>query len=331
MSQEDYPIDIVIIWVDGDDPVWVKDFNKHVIENPEGDYRRNRYRDWEFLRYWFRSIEKNANWFNKIFFVTCGHIPSWLNRNNNRLVIINHKDYIPEDALPTFNANPIEINLHRIHGLSEHFIFFNDDMFIVQKTKRTDFFHKERPVDTAILNAYAGGELTHILMNDLEVINKHFSKRDVLRHNIGNWFNVKYGLYLLRTLCLLPWPRFTGFINHHQPQPFLKKTFLKLWDKEQALLESVTLNKFRSSKDVNQYLFRYWQFCEGAFHPSKARGYLYEIKGLDITILRKILVDKSIITICLNDDINDIHFDETRKQISDVLNSIFPHISTFEL
>lgn len=75
---------------------------------------------------------------NKIYFVTWGHLPKWLNTNNEKLVIVNHKDFIPNET-PAFNCNSIEPYIHKIKGLSEQFVYFNDDMFIGKNVKPTDF------------------------------------------------------------------------------------------------------------------------------------------------------------------------------------------------
>ena len=94
------------------------------------------------MRYWFRGIEKFMPFVNKIFFVTWGHIPEWLNTDNEKLVIVNHRDYIPEKYLPTYNSNVIEMNFHRIKDLSECFVNFNDDMFITDYVTEDYFFKK---------------------------------------------------------------------------------------------------------------------------------------------------------------------------------------------
>ena len=66
-------------------------------------------------------------------FVTWGHLPKWLNIDNEKLVIVNHQDYIPEKYLPTFNSNVLDLNMFRIPGLSEQYINFNDE-YICNKT-----------------------------------------------------------------------------------------------------------------------------------------------------------------------------------------------------
>lgn len=137
-------IDCVILWVDGSDPEWIAQKNKYAgikIENV--DNKEDRYRDWDTLKYLFRGIEKYASWFRKVFLVTCGQIPEWIDTSYPKLEIVFHEEFIPEQYLPTFNSHTIELNLHRIKELSNEFVYFNDDMFILRKTRPTDFFKME--------------------------------------------------------------------------------------------------------------------------------------------------------------------------------------------
>ena len=96
-------VDIVISWVDGDDPEWVAEKQRYTSEiDNKVDEKRARYRDWDNVQYIFRGIEKFAPWVNKIFFVTYGHLPAWLDVTNPKLVVVKHEDFIPKEYLPTF-------------------------------------------------------------------------------------------------------------------------------------------------------------------------------------------------------------------------------------
>ena len=161
-------IDIVILWVDGNDPEWLKQKNKYL--EIKGDTNINRFRDCENLQYLFRGIEKYAAWVNKIFFITWGHIPKWLNTNNEKLEIVRHAEFIPNEYLPTFNSNVIEMNLHRIKKLSSKFILFNDDLFILKELKPTDFFEKDLPKDFYV--EYL--KLLIIILININLLNKTF-------------------------------------------------------------------------------------------------------------------------------------------------------------
>ena len=149
----DKKIDFVITWVDDSDPKWRKEYEYYSAK--EGRCINTdacRYRDWDTLRYWFRGVEKFAPWFNKIFFVTYGHLPKWLNTDNPKLVIVKHEDFIPAEYLPTFSSFAIEFFFHKIKGLSERFVYFNDDMFLIDCVSPERFFRNGLPCDIAALS-----------------------------------------------------------------------------------------------------------------------------------------------------------------------------------
>ena len=113
-------IDFVITWVDGNDVSWQKEKEKYSLTKEDV-----RFRDWDTLRYLFRGIEKFTPWVHKVYFVTWGHIPKWLNTTNPKLVIVNHQEFIPKKYLPTFNSHAIELNLHRWKQLTFFRIIFH--------------------------------------------------------------------------------------------------------------------------------------------------------------------------------------------------------------
>lgn len=174
------------MWVDGNDEKWQKERNKYSKKIDEVN-NESRFRDWELLRYWFRGVEKYASWVNKIYFVTWGHIPSWLNTDNEKIVIVNHNDFIPDKYLPTFNSHTIELNLNKIEELSEYFVLFNDDTFITNYVRKEDFFKNNLPCETAVLNpiiALGSDHFSNISVNNLTVINNNFNKRNTIKQNI---------------------------------------------------------------------------------------------------------------------------------------------------
>lgn len=326
-------IDFVIPWVDGADPEWQKVKRQYSVSSQE-DANEIRYRDWDLLRYWFRGVEKFAPWVRKIHFVTWGHIPAWLNTTHPKLNIVKHEDYIPSAFLPTFSANPIELNLHRISGLAEHFVYFNDDMFLIRPVDKTFFFKNGLPCDDAILSPImiTNGmqDIGRIVANDMAVINSHFEKQSVLTEALGKWLNPKYGKQMLRTLCLLPWRHFPGFFNDHLPQAFLKSTFEEIWAAEPELLNEVSTHRFRDyGRDVNQWLMRYWQFCENRFVPASSD------RGKDLLIDNpQTLADirqQRYHMICLNDRANLPNFSQLQQDVQAAFEQVLPIASSFEL
>ena len=198
-------IDFVVTWVDGSDEKWLKEKNKYKADKNQ-DASNTRYRDYEIIKYFFRSVEKYAPWVNKIYFITWGHVPKWLNSKNPKLVIVKHKDFIPKKYLPTFNSCAIELNMHRIKDLSETFVYFNDDIVLNNYTKEKDFFENGYPKDSAVLNAiipYGKSNFEHRLVNNSNLINRNFNMMSVIKRDPFKWFNFKYGSDLIRTFLYL--------------------------------------------------------------------------------------------------------------------------------
>lgn len=326
-------IDFVITWVDGNDSDWQQSKNRYLegAEVPASFF----YRDWDNLQYWFRGVEKFTPWINKIHFVTCGHLPKWLNTCHAKLNVVRHLDYMPERYLPTFNSHAIELNLHRIAGLAEKFVYFNDDSFIIDHMKPTDFFKQGLPCDSAIMSALVpkvpGDPFYHYLINNLSVINREFAKRKALYKNLRRWFSLKYGKLLFNNIYYAPAGGFSGFLNLHLPTSFLKSTFKEVWEKETEILESTSLNKFRTVYDVNQYVFSYWQFAAGKFFPRRTDCGRCLILGEDDQELFEVISSKKHKMICINDSMSVTNFNEKKEAIKKQFNQLLPDKSTFEL
>lgn len=330
-----YDIDFVIIWVDGNDYAWKKlraQYDKNMDINQ--DNSEHRYRDWDNLQYWFRGVEKFCPWVNKIHFVTWGHIPKWLNINHPKLNIVNHKDYIPEQYLPTFSSHTIELNLHRIKDLSEHFVYFNDDMFMLKDSKPDLFFKNGKPCDSAIMNVHCYNMEDMYIMapfRDIGIINNSFKMHQVIRNNLLGWFNIKYGINNLRNLILLACPRFPGMLQQHLPTSFLKSTFNEVWDKYPEILDETCQNKFREMTDVNQWVFKEWQLAKGIFYPRKL-SVGKSIPAYHISQAVKCISEQECYMLCLNDTKMDSEaFISSVSLINDAFNRILPDKSQFEI
>lgn len=336
-------IDFVITWVDGFDPVWKAEKQKYEkkIDQHWEDSRDERYRPMDTFYYLFRGIEMFAPWVNKIYLVTYGHLPKWLNTKNDKLIIVKHTDFIPIKYLPTFNVAPIELNFHRIKGLSENFVYFNDDMFLIKPTKPEDFFVNNKPCDSAVLNAFCAsrinGEKKLYLkpVINMSVINSYFSKSKTISSNPINWYNLKYGKELFRTFALSPWRHFTGFVNWHLPYSLHKSTFEELWKLEGDYLNEVCMHRFRQATDVNIWLFSYWQYAKNDFCPrspyigthfSLANNMKYNERLFSSMIRKKTKL------LCINDEFkNNEDFKSGDKIIANYFKTIFPKKSKFEL
>ena len=292
-------IDVVITWVDGSDREWLEE-KKKFDSGINIDDSIERYRDVGTLKYVLRSIEKFAPWVRKIFLVTCGHLPTWLNEKHEKIEVVKHSDFIPKEYLPTFSSHPIEWNLHRIEGLSENFIYFNDDMILTRKTKPEDFFKNNLPCDSFALNMICPKDLfTNILFNNVTLINKHFIFKDTIIKNRKKIFSILYGKRMFLSIVLSLRNGFYGFYDHHGAISFRKKYFSILWEKEKDAIDKTCLNKFRSKDDISIWLIRYWQLCEGFFMKRDTK--FARTKSLDYFINENKYLPKKQKCLCVND------------------------------
>ena len=324
-------IDFVITWVDSNNSNWLKNFNKYSsIENFQ-DFN-SQFRNWEFLKYWFRGVEKYAPWVNNIFLITDGSLPEWLSSKSNNLVIIKHSDFIQNEFLPTFNIGNIEMFLHKIPGLSDQFVYFNDDFYLINYVKKSRFFINNLPCDMSAFNVYNG--LGNSISNSLVIgmINKRYTKKQVLKSNFFKFFSFQNGGFFFRTLILSFWPNFIGFYDHHLPQPFLKSTFENTWLKYNLEINESLKDRFRKKISLNQYLFRYHQLVIGKFHCSNIRNkaIFFSINNNNYKAAIKIIEKKSKSIIVLNDT-EDIDFKNVKNELRECFNKAFPYKSRYEI
>lgn len=336
-ERETYPgdIDFVILWVDGEDPAWQEQKKQYAKESGADD-RPQRYRDFDLLRYWFRGVERFAPWVRKIHFVTWGHVPGWLNTEHEKLHIVNHADYMPERYLPCFNSNPLELNLFRIHDLAEQFVYFNDDVFLIDRVEPTDFFADGKPVDMLALQPVVANPdnpvMSHILLNNSLVICRYFDKRTQMKENRGKFFHLSYPpKYLIYNLLETVFPRYTGFYTVHGPSPLLKSSYEELWEREYELLDEVSLHKFRSDRDVNQYLFREWEKQKGNFVPANLHRLFCYLDVADRSGKpERVIQSQKRKMICLNDTDQYIELEAVRESLRNAFLTILPEPSSFE-
>ena len=327
-------IDFVITWVDGNDPEWQSEKRKYSGEGC--DDRPERYRDWEFLRYWFRGVEKFAPWVRKIYFVTWGHLPEWLDTNHPKIHIVRHEDYIPKEYLPTFNSHVIEFHLHRIQGLSERFVYFNDDMFLTDKVFEEDFFAGEYPKDMLAFQPVVTNPqnpvMPYLYLNNAMVLAKYFDKRANVKKQPSKYFHIGYPpMYFIYNILELAFPRFTGFFTAHGPFPLNRSTFELAWSKEEELLTQTSSHKFRSKEDVTPYLLREWKKLLGEFEPCNLlKNFAYfDVKDDNRRLAETIRKQKAKI-LCINDANETINFERAKKEIDQAFATIFPERSSFE-
>ena len=338
-------IDIVIPWVDSNDVKWQE--KKHQFDTRNNNVPVNndmRYRDWGTLKYVLRSIEKYMPWYNKIYIITEGHYPEWLDVQNTKIQLVTHDEiYFDKSHLPTFSSPSIEMNLVNIKGLAEKFIYFNDDTMVLKPLERERFFCHDKPVDflshgwfsrNRLFEKLRGmNEWAHSIKNNIDLINKKYSVSNLTSEQLYHKsysFKVKFSNFLLDKV----YKKFLWFEHWHHPQPYLKSTLASA--REVFLKEMMTCsqNRFRHKSDLNQYLYRYLQLASGNFSPYKHDDGLY-VKIENQKDMDAFVADMSGYAFgCPNDSVSDKVSAEEQKYIMrtlvEKLEKLFPEKSSLE-
>ncbi|MFI7482655.1 stealth family protein [Kocuria sp. M1R5S2] len=130
-SDIDFEIDMVFSWVDGSDAEYRRvraSYQQNAVLG-EGDDHEARFRQVDELKYALRSVHMFAPWVRTIWIATDSRPPAWL-AEHPRVRIARSEDFFADTSvLPVYNSQAVEAQLHRIEGLSEHFLYSNDDMF----------------------------------------------------------------------------------------------------------------------------------------------------------------------------------------------------------
>ncbi len=244
-------VDAVFTWVNGSDPLWLA--NKRALQQkffgnadaapPDAD-NAARFSDNGELRYALRSLALYAPWVRKVHLITADQKPGWLNTETVNLV--SHRDIFPSDApLPVFSTRPIEFCVHRVPGLSEHFLYCNDDFMLGRTVCPGEFFTPDgRPLLWVLKR---GQEHMRRLRSRLESPNSHAAA--VAR---------AHGLIAERYGKTFP------YIVRHYPRSMVRSSAASLWDAFPEAIRATLHAPFRSVTDVSvTILYPLYLLAEG--------------------------------------------------------------------
>ncbi|ADO46853.1 hypothetical protein [[Enterobacter] lignolyticus] len=255
----DFDIDIVYTWVTSKDDKWRKKRDLCSVEwsgrTVPFAMEESRFDDHSEIYYSLISVSKFMPWVRNIYIVTDGQLPVIPTTIRDKTFIIDHKQIIPEKFLPTFNSHVIEACLHKINGLSEHFIYFNDDFFVSREVSASHFFQSNDIASIFIGNKWIDrGNNTTATSVACNNCNRLFLER----------FGQTFSQYLIHTYV-----------------PLRKSYYLlayKLWEDE---IFSFLSNKFRAETDLNMATFfvPYLQFLFSAASPMIDISYYFNIRS----------------------------------------------------
>ena len=291
-------MDIVITYVDGNDPVWKRDYEQYT----NVPVMQKRFRDWGTLKYLLRGIDVCMPFIRNVYLVVShpSQVPQWADAENLKIVL--HKDIIPEEYLPTFNSTTIEMFLHCIDGLDEQFIYFNDDIFPVQPCKAENFFKDGRAIV---------GMSRHLLATSM--YKKHVRRSDrMAREALG-----------LKKKC--------SFLRvQHSCIPALKSQCAEVAELQREAVCS-SLSRVRNDGNINMTLFLSYMYHKSLVENRRQSCKHISLAAVTQSKLETSISDPSKYMLCINDvKLSEEKFQSYRELIVDMFEKRFPSKSRFE-
>ena len=314
-----FPVDVVYTWVDGSDPAWLERKNAVLrdlnLEQVHADaHDASRYRSRDELKYSLRSIAMFADFVRHVYIVTDDQVPPWLNTDNPRVTVVSHKALFGgKGRLPTFNSHAIEACLHHIDGLSEHYLYLNDDFLFCRRVRPEAFF-----LSNGLAKFFPSTAL--IALDDART--SGVRSVDVAAKNS-------------RALVRRHFDRITQQKMKHAPYPQRRSV---LYDAEETFpeeFERTMSSQVRSPSDlpVASAFSHYYGYLTGRAVPGDVAARYVELSAPDFDRrLRDLLEKRTADTLCINDaarkDTPDVAGREQRLQR--FLDTYWPVKSEFE-
>lgn len=319
MSAEvDFPVDVVYTWVDDSDPQWRSRLAEERARLDGGPVHpesanASRYRNRDELRYSLRSLALYADFVRRIFVVTAGHVPDWLDVGHPRIQIVDHTEILPAAGLPTFNSHAIEARLHHIDGLAEHYLYLNDDFLFGRQVTATTFFtpnglakifvDEEAPIPAGPPSAA-----------DRPVDSAAKNVRDLLR--------VHLGIRAARKML-------------HVPYPQLRSVLTEMEERFPDDFARTAGSRFRQPTDVSvaSCFAHYYAYATRRAVPAEIRAEYLNIGSRWAPLqMHRLLRHRGRDAVCLNEtDVPAERLDAIDEQVGEFLRSYLPVPSPFEV
>lgn len=318
-----FPIDAVYTWVDGDDPAWQQRKARAMDRSGEADAQpdsfdrlatnASRFTSRDELLYSLRSVHAFAPWINHIYLVTDDQTPSWLDVTAPGITLVSHKEIFGDvGRLPTFNSHAIESRLHHIPDLSEHFLYFNDDMIIGRPMLPTQFF-------------FANGVAKFFPSSSLVDVNPPApadAPVDVAAKNNRRLIMQRFGLHLYQKMRHVPYPLRRSVLNEIESE--LTQEF-----------HATAGHQFRDRDDLSiaSSLAHYWAYCTGRSVPGGiSHTYIDLGRVLAPFLLARVVRRRDIDVFCLNDnDSLEADAEQQAQMVRDFMDAYFPFKAPWEL
>ncbi len=314
-----FPIDVVYTWVDGSDPAWLERKARTLGDNAwvagvsAQTANNSRFASRDELRYSMRALHCFAPWVRRIFLVTDNQVPAWLDTEHGRVTVVGHREVFGDTGrLPTFNSQAIESRLHRIPGLSEHFLYLNDDVILGRPVAPTMFF--------------TPGGLTRFFPSSALVDSAPRTPDDAPVNSAGKnnrrLIQEAFGRVLTRKMM-------------HTPHPSRRSVIAEIEERFAEHVDATAAHQFRHPDDISllSSLQQYYAYLTGRAAPGQIR-YMYTdlADGRTPVRLARLLHHRHLDAFCLNDtDSGPDVAAEQEALLAEFLPAFLPFRAPFEL
>ena len=311
------PVDIVYTWVDGDDPDWrqrkraVEAALEHGTVNETATIP-SRFTSRDELKYSLRSVEAYASWVNHIYIVTDGQVPVWLNTDHPKITVVDHREiFTDSNALPVFNSHAIESQLHHIPGLSERYVYLNDDIFFLRPTDPSLFFTGNG--HSKFFPSKAPLDIDPPSVRDLPVLSAAKRNRAFLQGKFDRTVTNKF---------------------KHTPHPQLRSVLSTMETEHSDEFARVARSRFRHPDDLSipSALYHFYAYAIGRAIPGSIRYAYMDIAREDAELyFLRLSRRRDLDVLCLNDtNTADADQEKLDEMMRDFLEHQLPIPSTFE-
>lgn len=319
-----FPIDIVYTWVDSDDAKFNEErirfqnlSTSETLQKKAESTDIARFQSRDELKYSIRSVMKYAPWVNHIYIVTNGQVPKWLDTDNTKVTVIPHSEIIDSQFLPTFNSHVIESALYKIPGLSEHFIYFNDDVMLTRDLNPSYFFTSSGLAKLFITNS----RLPNGQKNSKDTPTQWAAKnsRKLLYTEFGFWAESMFAH------------------TFHPQRKSVHEAMENLWHEQ---LNTCRQNRFRDISDINMATFLHHHFAilTGQALATRTKCIYFNIRSPQAAQHYKTLIARKDTeyaphSICLNDHTsnNKNILENYEVKLQNFLEAYYPEASSAEL
>ena len=307
-----FPIDVVYTWVDGNDPEWARKRSQFTGEPVHSEANAlSRFVNRDELRYSLRSLYANAPWINRVFIVTDGQHPDWL-RAGDGVEVIDHREIFPDSSvLPVFNSHAIEANIHRIPALSEHFLYFNDDMFLGRPVPPSKFFFPN-----GLAKFFPSP--TRVPFTERSALD---SPVDAATKNVRDLIKDTFGVSIAQVM-------------EHAPYPLLKSVISEMSERYAEAFTTTSAARFRASTDINvpSNFAHHYAFSVGRAIASSLSFVYVGLSVRDLQLrLDRLLTRRDADAFCLNDTFTaDTDLEAQLDVVRPFLDSYFPIATPWE-